>query len=74
MRALLEQTAEQAITYLERLGTRGIAPTEDAVAGSMHSISPCPRAQPTPRPFFGCWMRLAHQRRWRWPGRASSAS
>ncbi len=32
MRGLLEQTAEQAITYLEGLGTRGVAPTEDAVA------------------------------------------
>ena len=31
MRGLLEQTAEQAITYLEGLGTRGVAPTEDAI-------------------------------------------
>src|SRR6266496_40337 len=32
MRGLLEQTAVQAITYLEGVGTRGVAPTEDAVA------------------------------------------
>ena len=32
MRGLLEQTAEQAISYLEGLDARGVAPTEDAVA------------------------------------------
>ena len=32
MRELLKQTAEQAITYLEGLGARGVAPTAGAVA------------------------------------------
>ncbi len=32
VRDLLEQTAEQAITYLERLAARGVTPTQDAVA------------------------------------------
>jgi glutamate/tyrosine decarboxylase-like PLP-dependent enzyme len=32
MRVLLEQTAERAITYLEGLDARGVAPTADAVA------------------------------------------
>ena len=31
MRGLLEQTAERAITYLEGVGARGVAPTEDAI-------------------------------------------
>lgn len=31
MRGLLEQTAAQAITYLEGVGARGVAPTEDAI-------------------------------------------
>ena len=32
MRGLLEQTTEQAITYLEHLDARGVAPTQDAIA------------------------------------------
>jgi glutamate/tyrosine decarboxylase-like PLP-dependent enzyme len=31
MRRLLEQTAEHAITYLEGLGARGVAPTQEAI-------------------------------------------
>ena len=46
MRGLLEQTAEQAITYLESLDARGVAPTEDAIARLDAFDEPLPRSSP----------------------------
>jgi glutamate/tyrosine decarboxylase-like PLP-dependent enzyme len=48
MRGLLEQTAEQAITYLERLDERGVAPTEDAITRLDAFDEPLPEAPADP--------------------------
>ncbi len=48
MRGLLEQTAEQAITYLESLDARGVAPTEDAIARLDAFDEPLPERQSDP--------------------------
>src|SRR5262245_11941917 len=49
MRGLLEQTAEQAITYLEGLGARGVAPTQDAVARLRAFDQPLPEGPADPQ-------------------------
>src|SRR6266536_6550731 len=48
MRGLLEQTAEQAIRYLEDLGARGVAPTEGAIASLDAFDQPLPEEPADP--------------------------
>src|SRR5262249_9040407 len=57
MRGLLEQTAEQAITYLEGLGARGVAPTQDAVARLDVFEQPLPEGPADPQAV----VRLLHE-------------
>ncbi|HJZ49948.1 MAG TPA: aminotransferase class V-fold PLP-dependent enzyme [Roseiflexaceae bacterium] len=57
MRGLLEQTAEQAITYLEGLGARGVAPTQDAVARLDVFDQPLPEGPADPQAV----VRLLHE-------------
>src|SRR5512139_2748925 len=49
MRGLLEQTAEQAISYLEGLDARGVAPTEDAIARLDTFDKPLPEGPTDPK-------------------------
>jgi glutamate/tyrosine decarboxylase-like PLP-dependent enzyme len=57
MRRLLEQTAEQAITYLENLDARGVAPTEDAIGRLDAFDEPLPEGQADPEAV----LRLLHE-------------
>jgi glutamate/tyrosine decarboxylase-like PLP-dependent enzyme len=49
MRELLEQTAQRAITYLEGLDARGVAPTEDAITGLNAFDEPFPKEPTDPQ-------------------------
>jgi glutamate/tyrosine decarboxylase-like PLP-dependent enzyme len=57
MRGLLEQTAEQAITYLEGLDARGVAPTQDAITRLDAFDEPLPEGPADPAAI----LRLLHE-------------
>ena len=44
MRKLLENAAERAISYLENLGSRGVAPSPEAVAKLSQLDQPLPQS------------------------------
>lgn len=48
MRALLENTTQRAVAYLENLDSRAVAPSTDAVAGLMALDEPLPEQPSTP--------------------------